>query len=141
MVTQLLVPGLHTVTLVYGILKVPPPSVVGPALTATGTTLETLAPLELLELLLEPLLLELPLELLLLELLLLELLLLEPLLELLLLELLLLELSLGAWGWPPPQAASVHRPSSTIQRKRWLMRSPRYWSSATDTPAGSRLGT
>src|ERR1700681_224090 len=86
MVAQVVVPGLQTFTLAYGILNVPPIAAAGPAPTVSVTTFETAAPLELL----------------------LELLALPPLLL------------------PPPQPASMHRPSHRVQRQRWLMHQSRY---------------
>jgi hypothetical protein len=96
-VAQVVVPGLHTVTLTYGILNVPAPAVAGPGPTVTATLFDAVAPLELLELP-EPL----------------------ELLEVPGLVKLLPELP------PPPQPASTHRPSHRVHRKRWLMHQPRY---------------
>jgi len=129
-VAQVDVLGWHSVTLTYGMLKVPPLAAGGPDPTVTLTTLAVAAPLELL---LE-LLVELPLELL------------ELLEELLLVLLELLEL-LAVLGLllppppPPPHPAIRHAPSHTIQRTRWFMHQSRYGSPVTDTPAGTRLGT
>jgi hypothetical protein len=53
-VAQVLVPGLQTFTLTYGILNVPPIAAAGPGPTVTATLFDALAPLELLELLAPP---------------------------------------------------------------------------------------
>ena len=118
MVVQVLVPPIQTVTLVVGMLKSELDGV-GPGPTVSGTTLGP--PAEKLWLPLEELLLleELPFPLLL-----------EPL--------------------PPPQAVKATTATSIAQRRHRSMRISRrigdiiewrYCRSATETPAGTRLGT